>query len=262
MRTILLTLTICFSGCTHAAPDSAELSMLKRSLSGVSALASQNDTTHAQLSDQTAKLDRIIQQLDASPEDLVPLVTTTVDCDCIDCDCDPCVCGVNAVASSGKPKLWITYADFNCPPCDRLRADIASGRLDEFTIVVASGDGIDGSRPAIRFLSPTSQTGYAVQYGYSETMLRWLKSNLLDVQAEMIVSRPAVTSHSDMVATHNALHGGGSWTWPGDLATHLRETHGVNSGSQSQPVRYSNTSSCPGGVCPTRSRRGLFGRRR
>jgi len=127
---------------------------------------------------------------------------------------------------------------------------------------VASGDGIDGSRPAIRFRSPTSQTGYAVQYGYSETMLRWLKSNLLDVQAEMIVSRPAVTSHSDMVATHNALHGGGSWTWPGDLATHLRETHGVNSGSQSQPVRYSNTSSCPGGVCPTRSRRGLFGRRR
>jgi len=250
--------------------------MLKRSLSGVSALASQNDTTHAQLTDQTAKLDRIIQQLDASPEDLVPLVTetggaSTVDCDCADCECDPCVCGGKTVESNDKPTLWVTYADFNCPPCDRLRADIASGMLDEFTIAVASGNGIGGSRPAIRFRSATSETGYAVQYGYSDTMLRWLKSNLLDTQAEMIVSRPArpsrpaAASHSDMVATHNALHGGGSWTWPGDLATHLRETHGVDSGAQSQPVRYSNTSSCPGGVCPTRSRstrRGLFGRRR
>lgn len=34
-------------------------------------------------------------------------------------------------------------------------------------------------------------------------------------------------SHSAMVALHNRLHGGGSWTWPGDLATHLREVHGV-----------------------------------
>ena len=34
-------------------------------------------------------------------------------------------------------------------------------------------------------------------------------------------------SHSDLVRLHNQLHGGGSWTWPGDLETHLRTVHRV-----------------------------------
>ena len=34
-------------------------------------------------------------------------------------------------------------------------------------------------------------------------------------------------SHQDMVRLHNQLHGGGSWTWPGDLQTHLWTTHGL-----------------------------------
>ena len=37
-------------------------------------------------------------------------------------------------------------------------------------------------------------------------------------------------SHSEMKALHDQLHGGGSWTWPGDLATHLATTHGVSTG--------------------------------
>lgn len=48
-------------------------------------------------------------------------------------------------------------------------------------------------------------------------------------------------THSEMVALHNRLHGGGSWTWPGDLATHLRGTHGVSTSktvaAKSQPVK-------------------------
>jgi hypothetical protein len=41
-----------------------------------------------------------------------------------------------------------------------------------------------------------------------------------------------VVSQIDLVSIHNRLHGGGNWTWPGDLATHLRESHGVQTGGQ------------------------------
>lgn len=36
-----------------------------------------------------------------------------------------------------------------------------------------------------------------------------------------------VMSHSGMVSLHNKLHGGGQWTWPGNLKEHLETTHGV-----------------------------------
>ncbi len=33
-------------------------------------------------------------------------------------------------------------------------------------------------------------------------------------------------SQSDMISLHNRLHGGGSWTWPGNLRQHLQTVHG------------------------------------
>ena len=69
---------------------------------------------------------------------------------------------------------------------------------------------------------------------------------------------PAAMSHGEMVATHNRLHGGGSWSWPGDLASHLRTVHGVNTASQParQPTMMrAQQSACPGGRCPSPTRR-------
>lgn len=89
--------------------------------------------------------------------------------------------------------------------------------------------------------------------------------------ASTAVSAPAPMSHSEMVSLHNSLHGPGSWTWPGNLADHLRDAHGVDTGTamasmrkpqvvRSQPQSRMWTlfgwgSSCPSGKCPT-SRRG------
>lgn len=39
--------------------------------------------------------------------------------------------------------------------------------------------------------------------------------------------RKLLHSHAEMVELHNRLHGGGSWTWPGNLETHLRRVHSV-----------------------------------
>jgi len=70
--------------------------------------------------------------------------------------------------------------------------------------------------------------------------------------AEPVVKQSATQmTHAEMVATHNRLHGGGQWTWPGDLATHLQTAHGVNVVKTIQPVQRVQ-SNCPGGVCPNR----------
>lgn len=67
-------------------------------------------------------------------------------------------------------------------------------------------------------------------------------------------SQPVITksfvSQPDLVSIHNQLHGGGNWTWPGDLATHLRTVHGYGIQTQSAPM-VNRGSSCPGGNCPT-----------
>ena len=35
------------------------------------------------------------------------------------------------------------------------------------------------------------------------------------------------TSQAELISIHNACHGGGRWSWPGDLKTHLRSVHKV-----------------------------------
>lgn len=237
MRYYLL-LTAILTGCTPVPiPESAELSGIKRALSAAGALAKQHDSTHAQLQDQSEKLERIIEKLGEVKAEDEPETPVEIE------DEPP------AQPVDDRPKLWITYADFNCPPCEKLKADIAAGKLAGFQILYdAEGKGLRNSRPAIRFESETSSTGYAVVYGYTDTILAWLKSKFLaptvvtitPIEGRILPDTTAVTqtrltkpvaSHNDLVAIHNRLHGGGSWTWPGSttesLQRHLQTTHGV-----------------------------------
>ena len=159
-----------------------------------------------------------------------------------------------------------------CAPCAKLWRDVDAGLFDGFA-VEKSGD-FDGlkSYPAIRYEDATSATGWAVVYGYDAKQLAFLKNKLLPKTAAY---RTAFWTHDDMVAKHNELHGGGSWTWPGDLATHLATVHGVDANGMDKnnaqnPVtskqyavrsvsrgifgrvrsRNSYRKSCPAGGCP------------
>ena len=115
-----------------------------------------------------------------------------------------------------------------CAPCARLWRDVDAGLFDGFA-VEKSGD-FDGlkSYPAIRYEDATSATGWAVVYGYDAAQLRSLKKLLPKTAAY----RTAFWTQSEMVAKHNELHGGGSWSWPGDLATHLATAHGVKTNNE------------------------------
>ena len=158
-----------------------------------------------------------------------------------------------------------------CAPCARLWRDVDAGLFEGFA-VEKSGD-FDGlkSYPAIRYEDASSATGWAVVYGYDAAQLRSLKKLLPKTAA----SRTAFWTHEQMVAKHNDLHGGGSWSWPGDLARHLATVHGVETNGMDQanaqnPItgkqyairsvsrgifgrvrsRNSYRQSCPAGGCP------------
>lgn len=158
-----------------------------------------------------------------------------------------------------------------CAPCAKLWRDVDAGLFEGFA-VEKSGD-FDGlkSYPAIRYEDATSATGWAVVYGYDAKQLQSLKKLLPKTTAY----RTAFWTHGEMVAKHNELHGGGSWSWPGDLARHLATVHGVETNGMDQanaqnPVtgkqyavrsvsrgifgrvrsRNSYRQSCPAGGCP------------
>lgn len=158
-----------------------------------------------------------------------------------------------------------------CAPCARLWRDVDAGLFEGFA-VEKSGD-FEGlkSYPAIRYEDASSATGWAVVYGYDAAQLRSLKKLLPKTAAY----RTAFWTQSEMVAKHNELHGGGSWSWPGDLATHLATAHGVETNGMDQadsqnPIiskqyavrsvsrgifgrvrsRNSYRQSCPAGGCP------------
>ena len=158
-----------------------------------------------------------------------------------------------------------------CAPCAKLWRDVDAGLFEGF-VVEKSAD-FDGlkSYPAIRYEDASSATGWAVVYGYDAAQLRSLKKLLPKTAAY----RTAFWTHEQMVAKHNELHGGGSWSWPGDLATHLATVHGVDANGMDQanaqnPItgkqyairsvsrgifgrvrsRNSYRQSCPAGGCP------------
>ena len=138
------------------------------------------------------------------------------------------------VADPAVVRLFISCADmapvpFSCPPCDRLKAAEERGEFAGFAIEYVIP--FDGQRayPAIRYPDARSRTGWAVMYGFDGKTIQALREK---TSTKRFVSQSRntnpVVSHNDLVSMHNRLHGGGQWTWPGDLATHLQNTHGVN----------------------------------
>jgi len=175
--------------------------------------------------------------------------------------------------SPSAVRLFVTSSE-SCAPCVRLWKAVKNGEFSGFD--VRHSTNFEGLRsyPAIRFQD--SQGQWKVIYGYDDTTVETLRRL---TSTNQFVSQPRITnpvvSQTDLVSMHNQLHGGGQWTWPGDLATHLQTVHGVNLNgipanhgtsqfaSQRSAVRlvsrgsprgwrssYQARSSCPAGGCP------------
>ena len=135
-----------------------------------------------------------------------------------------------------------------CAPCAKLWRDVDAGLFEGFAVEKSADfDGLK-SYPAIRYEDASSATGWAVVYGYDAAQLRSLKKLLPKTAAY----RTAFWTHDEMVAKHNELHGGnGSWSWPGDLATHLATVHGVETNGMDNNYRTSANFASPVAVRST-----------
>ena len=130
-----------------------------------------------------------------------------------------------------KPVLYVTTATFHCPPCERLKRDIEAGVFEGIEIRKASSWPSMKGYPSVRFRNST-KTGWLSVSGYDNSTRLFLLKTLLPAKVpeqSSTISLPTVhrLSFQAQVELHNRLHGGGSWTWPGNLTQHLRTVHGV-----------------------------------
>jgi hypothetical protein len=211
------------SGETIVAKQDESLGILRENTNALAAIKSQIDTLKAvQVESETS--DGIGGDLESDPSQSTE---TEVN------DSRGSSPGSQPVAVSAVELFVCSTA--SCAPCKRMWRDFDDGKLDGFVLTkVAPFDGMK-SYPAIRFADTDSETGWSVVYGYDEQTRQYLRAKLLGekpVASSRVECYPVAMSHSEMKALHDQLHGGGSWTWPGDLATHLATTHGVSTGGE------------------------------
>jgi len=156
---------------------------------------------------------------------------------------------VKETPASGGVRLqfWSTASCIYCPAAKKT----AQAAADELGIEL---EPIDGDKCKDQMEKCKVSRFPTLCIVYKGMTRKWLvgkhsKKQILDaveaVRAEKYatvqgaVEPPVQMSHAEMVALHNSLHGPGSWNWPGDLAEHLRDVHGIDTGSamaSTQPV--------------------------
>ena len=244
-RLLLLTALV---GCQTPKPidDSAWRQAL---LSADRAVQSTVTSTHEVVTENTKQLEAIAQSIEAikqatetptDSEEVIPVSTELTQDDreeviSVSANETPSELVMPQTDGTGPGvELVVTLADFHCPPCERLKAAIKAGQFSDFAIRYDNSYKPSGY-PAIRYRSTESSSGWSAIVGYDSGTVPFLKSRLLKkankAAARQVTSRVQysmpVMGQREMIQIHNRLHGGGNWTWPGNLKTHLRTAHGV-----------------------------------
>lgn len=189
------------------------------------------------------------------------------------------------IPADDRPEICITYADFHCPPCERLKTAVADGKFDAFRVrETPDFDGLKGY-PAIRYESPAGSGKWVQVNGFDSGTIARLTAKLLpnkapaemmavtQTQREMDSAEHLRNTHginpdgmtlAEMEAAHDAAHGGSGYHFPGYSSL---STWSADRSYFSNTVR--NCPSCPTGSnykgilnSSTGVRYGLFGRRR
>lgn len=257
MRYFILGVIFGLVGCCSEPPVGPRIDALRSLLrSANESQQTEWKNTHAEIVENTAALNEIrskIEQLNTTVAEKIPTPKAETPEPTSPVETAPGVSPATA-PSLQSPGEVVTQADVKiyvsttspCAPCERLKRDYAAGKFAGFDVRFAT-DWAPESYPAIRYPTKASKTGWAVLYGYDGQptidKLKELTSDDAIILAQPTPA-PAAMSHSEMVALHNSLHGGGFRTWPGDLANHLQRVHGVNTGAQNNGVSsYSSADS-------------------
>jgi hypothetical protein len=148
------------------------------------------------------------------------------------------------LVSAPAVRLHVTYADFHCPPCERLREAVGRGDFAGFEVIESESFAGQKSYPATRYQNRDGQ--WKVRYGYDALLPQWIRN---DVEA------------TNRFVSHGVNTSGGA-PLTGAMFPSYR-TSAVASqrvSVRSLPRRvsfvgrsnYSTRQSCPTGACPTR----------
>jgi SAM-dependent methyltransferase len=109
-----------------------------------------------------------------------------------------------------KPTLYVVYSSGYCPPCEKLKADIAAGKLSDFNIV-QSGTLKGRSFPEVRFTNPETGLDEFVNGWPNWGFIQGLRAKYGTKAVETVASPPASRQAPFVEA-------GGEepmWTWNG-----------------------------------------------
>jgi hypothetical protein len=155
--------------------------------------------------------------------------------------------------------------------CDTLKADIDAGLFSDFDMRLLEDDTWSKGYPVLRWQDESGTWRYLT---YSGRHVGYRRSMIPDIKKAMSVKTEGIP-----VSATPSRMAGPRWNWDGDWSPtedeardHLLREHGVDASGltmDSMTVIHDNchntsfttSSSCPGGVCPTRpvqQRRGIF----
>lgn len=120
-----------------------------------------------------------------------------------------------------RPKVFVAYAPFHCPPCIVQKRDMKDWKPEEFDVQVPDKFPID-----VPFYP---YTAWQDQNGKWWHLPQWVSRADL-IARWKATQRPVKQARAPPAGGNGwpAMRGYQSrWTWPGDLRHHLQQTHGV-----------------------------------
>ena len=299
MRTLFILVTMFCTGCNHE--PSAEIKARAAELSSgfrkqAEAITAKQDESLSLLAQVNSRVGDLLLAADATKEQIQTLKASLANPQAQQSGGDPAApepqeterkSQTTPLLSVSAPAVRLQYFTHDrCSDCkiqepkSQAAADELGVRLEVFDLKEHDKDftkaGIDRTPTTLIVIDDKIRVRLVGVF-VTSTIVARVKKELSGTK--QFVSQPRITnpvvSHGDLVSMHNQLHGGGQWTWPGDLATHLQTVHGVNVNGVSanhgnsqfarqqpavRPVSrgasrnwrpsYQARGSCPSGGCP------------
>ena len=123
--------------------------------------------------------------------------------------------------------LVFCTADY-CGPCRVFKSSAEYRRIQRrLKLEIADID----ERPAWKAYATRVPTFWLIRKSDRARLKSWegtITLRQVEEQVRLIRVTPVQVrrrSQSELIQVHNTFHGGGMWTWPGDLRTHLKQMH-------------------------------------
>jgi hypothetical protein len=141
-----------------------------------------------------------------------------------------------STSRSSDVPLFVTYADFHCPPCERLREAIERGDFAGFAVAKSGPFEGQKSFPAVRYQDRSGT--WKVRYGYDARLPQWIRGDIEGINA---------AGGAPLTGAMFLHHRPSAVTSQRSVVRFVPRRTSYNS-----RAKYQTRQSCPASGCPTR----------